>query len=106
MPVAITAFSAQRRAIMGIQIIQDLADFSPSLNWTDITDRVYIRGIGRNSDNLNNTSGVAVYYNGIYYGANASIEQQKDTTKWSYTNPSESGPSAPGLLVWDAGERA
>jgi iron complex outermembrane receptor protein len=77
-PVAITAFSAEQRKLMGIQIIQDLADFSPSLNWTDIDDRVYIRGIGRNSDNLNNTSGVAIYYNGIYYGANAAIEQQKD----------------------------
>jgi len=77
-PVAITAFGAKQRALMGIQIIQDLADFSPSLNWTDIDDRVYIRGIGRNSDNLNNTSGVAIYYNGIYYGANAAVEQQKD----------------------------
>ena len=76
-PVAITAFSPEQRKLMGIQIIQDLADFSPSLNWTDIDDRVYIRGIGRNSDNLNNTSGVAIYYNGIYYGANAAIEQQK-----------------------------
>ena len=77
MPVAITAFSAEQRKLMGIQIIQDLADFSPSLNWTDIDDRIYIRGIGRNSDNLNNTSGVAIYYNGIYYGANASVELQK-----------------------------
>jgi iron complex outermembrane receptor protein len=76
-PVAITAFSPEQRKLIGIQIIQDLADFSPSLNWTDIDDRIYIRGIGRNSDNLNNTSGVAIYYNGIYYGANASVEQQK-----------------------------
>jgi iron complex outermembrane receptor protein len=76
-PVAVSAFSAEQRKLIGIAIIQDLADFSPSLNWTDITDRVYIRGIGRNSDNLNNTSGVAIYYNGIYYGANAAIEQQK-----------------------------
>jgi iron complex outermembrane receptor protein len=76
-PVAITAFGAEQRKLMGIAIIQDLADFSPSLNWTDIDDRIYIRGIGRNSDNLNNTSGVAIYYNGIYYGANAAVEQQK-----------------------------
>ena len=76
-PVAITAFSPEQRKLMGIAIIQDLADFSPSLNWTDIDDRIYIRGIGRNSDNLNNTSGVAIYYNGIYYGANAAVEQQK-----------------------------
>jgi iron complex outermembrane receptor protein len=77
-PVAITAYSAEQRKLMGIEIVQDLANFTPSLNWTDINDRIYIRGIGRNSDNLNNTSGVAIYYNGIYYGANAAIELQKD----------------------------
>src|SRR5580692_8304881 len=55
-PVAITAFGAEQRKLMGIAIIQDLADFSP---------------------NLNSTSGVAIYYNGIYYGANAAVEQQK-----------------------------
>jgi iron complex outermembrane receptor protein len=78
-PVAISAFSAQQRVMLGIQKVQDLSDFSPGLSWTDIDDRIYIRGIGRNSDNLNNTSGVAIYYNGVYYGANAAIELQKDT---------------------------
>src|SRR5580704_2197801 len=68
-PVAITAFSAKQRALMGIEIIRDLANVSPSLNFTDIDDRIYIRGIGRTTDNLNNTSGVAIYYNGIYMGA-------------------------------------
>ena len=78
-PVAISAFSAQQRVMLGIQKVQDLSDFSPGLSWTDVDDRIYIRGIGRNSDNLNNTSGVAIYYNGVYYGANAAIELQKDT---------------------------
>jgi iron complex outermembrane receptor protein len=77
-PVAITAYSAEQRKLMGIEIVQDLANFVPGLNWTDINDRIFIRGIGRNSDNLNNTSGVAIYYNGLYYGANASVELQKD----------------------------
>jgi iron complex outermembrane receptor protein len=77
-PVAITAYSSEQRKLMGIEIVQDLANFTPSLVWTDINDRIFIRGIGRNSDNLNNTSGVAIYYNGLYYGANASVEEQKD----------------------------
>ena len=77
-PVAVTAFSAQQRVLMNIVKVQDLSDFSPGLSWTDVDDRLYIRGIGRNSDNLNNTSGVAIYYNGVYYGANAAIELQKD----------------------------
>ena len=78
-PVAVTAFSADQRVMLGMAKVQDLADFSPGLSWTDIDDRIYIRGIGRNSDNLNNTSGVAIYYNGVYYGANAAIELQRDT---------------------------
>ncbi|HTX50204.1 MAG TPA: TonB-dependent receptor, partial [Caulobacteraceae bacterium] len=77
-PVAVTAFSAEQRVLMNIVKVQDLSDFAPGLSWTDVDDRLYIRGIGRNSDNLNNTSGVAIYYNGVYYGANANIELQKD----------------------------
>ncbi len=77
-PVAVTAFSAKQRALLGIQSVQDLTNYVPSLSWTTSNDRIYIRGIGRNSDNLNNTSGVAFYYNGIYYGASAAIELQKD----------------------------
>ena len=33
--MAITAFSAEQRKLMGIKIVQDLADFTPGLIWTD-----------------------------------------------------------------------
>src|SRR5580693_3449837 len=42
-PVAITAFSAQQRSLLGIQTVEDLAQYSPGLSWTDIDDRIYIR---------------------------------------------------------------
>ena len=32
-PVAITAFGAEQRKLMGIEIVQDLANFTPSLVW-------------------------------------------------------------------------
>ena len=77
-PVAITAYSAEQRAMIGIQTLQDLTDFTPGLSYTPIDDRPYIRGVGRNTDNLSTASAVATYYNGVYYGANAAIILQKD----------------------------
>jgi iron complex outermembrane receptor protein len=77
-PVAVTAFSAEQRALIGIQTLQDVTDFTPGLSYTSVTDRPYIRGVGRNTDNLSTASAVATYYNGVYYGANAAIILQKD----------------------------
>jgi len=78
-PVAITAFSAKQRDILGIRTVQELSDFTPGLSYYAIADRAYIRGIGRNTVNLATAAGVAVYYNGIYYGANGSISLQHDS---------------------------
>ena len=75
-PVAITAFSGKQRDILGIKTTQDLSDFTPGLSYYSIADRAYIRGIGRNTTNLATASGVATYYNGVYYGANATIALQ------------------------------
>jgi iron complex outermembrane receptor protein len=78
-PVAISAFTAQQRQILGIKTVQQLSDFTPGLSYYAIADRAYIRGIGRNTVNLATESGVATYYNGVYYGANASIAQARDS---------------------------
>jgi iron complex outermembrane receptor protein len=78
-PVAITAFSGKQRDIIGIKNTQDLSDFTPGLSYYSIADRAYIRGIGRNTTNLATASGVATYYNGVYYGANATIALQHDS---------------------------
>src|SRR5215472_1529726 len=78
-PIAITAFSAKQRDIIGIRTVQELSDFTPGLSYYAIADRAYIRGIGRNTVNLATAAGVAVYYNGIYYGANGSISLQHDS---------------------------
>src|SRR5579859_2152658 len=78
-PVAITAFGAEQRSLVGIQSIQDLSDFTPGLHYSSINNRPYIRGVGRNTDNLAVASAVATYYNGIYDGANANtILQHSD----------------------------
>ena len=78
-PVAVSAFTAKQRQVLGIATTQQLSDFTPGLSYFASNDRAYIRGIGRNTVNLATESGVATYYNGIYYGANASIAEQHDT---------------------------
>jgi iron complex outermembrane receptor protein len=78
-PVAVTAFSAEQRSLVGIENIQDLTDYTPGLSYSSIDNRPYLRGIGRNTDNLAVASAVAIYYNGIYDGANANtILQHSD----------------------------
>jgi iron complex outermembrane recepter protein len=78
-PVAITAFTAKQRELMGIQSIQDLTDYTPGLSYTAFDNRPYVRGIGRNTDNLAVESGVAIYVDGVYNGANASTILQSST---------------------------
>ena len=72
-PVAISAFSAEQRTLVGIQGFQDLTNFTPGFHYQAASDRPYLRGVGRNTDNLAVASAVAVYYDGVYDGANATI---------------------------------
>ncbi|HEY3889716.1 MAG TPA: TonB-dependent receptor plug domain-containing protein, partial [Caulobacteraceae bacterium] len=78
-PVAVSAFTAKQRDLLGIQTTQQLSDFTPGLSYFASNDRAYIRGIGRNTVSLATESGVATYYNGVYYGANATIAEQHDS---------------------------
>ncbi len=78
-PVAISAYTSQQRELVGISSLQDLTDFAPGLTYTSYDNRPYIRGIGRQTDNLAVESGVANYIDGIYNGSNASTILQSDT---------------------------
>jgi iron complex outermembrane receptor protein len=78
-PVAVTAFSAAQRDLLGIKSIQDLTDFTPGFSYTTFDNRPYMRGVGRQSDNLAIDPGVATYIDGVYAGANASTILQNDS---------------------------
>jgi len=78
-PVSVSAFTAADRDLKGIATVQDLTDYTPGLAYTTFDNRPYIRGIGRNTDNLAVESGVAVYVDGVYFGANASTILQTDS---------------------------
>jgi iron complex outermembrane receptor protein len=66
-------------ALKGVETVQDLTDYAPGLSYTTYDNRPYIRGIGRNTDNLAIESGVASYLDGIYNGANGSTILQSDS---------------------------
>jgi iron complex outermembrane receptor protein len=65
-PVAITAFTSERRDIIGINTIQDMTNFTPGLNYTSANDRATIRGIGRLTNQHPIATAVAVYDDGIF----------------------------------------
>jgi iron complex outermembrane receptor protein len=78
-PASITAFTAKSLDLQGIASVQDMTNYAPGLYYTTYDNRPYMRGIGRNTDNLAVESGVAVYVDGIYNGANASTILQNST---------------------------
>ena len=78
-PVAVTAFSAQQRQLVGIRTIDDMANYTPGLSYFNGDDRAFIRGIGRQTDLLSVSPAVAVYKDGVYAGGNGSIALQQDT---------------------------
>src|SRR5947209_5144335 len=51
-PVAVSAYNGQQRDLLGIVSVQDLTDFAPGLYYSTYDNRPYIRGIGRQTDNL------------------------------------------------------
>ena len=78
-PASISAFTSKTLDLQGISSVQDLTNYVPGLYYTTYDNRPYIRGIGRNTDNLAVESGVAVYVDGIYNGANASTILQSSS---------------------------
>jgi iron complex outermembrane receptor protein len=65
-PVAISAFTSERRDVLGIKSIQDMTNFTPGLNYTSANDRASVRGIGRLTNAHPVAVPVAVYDDGIY----------------------------------------
>jgi iron complex outermembrane receptor protein len=64
--VAVSAFTAEKRDLIGITSIQDITNFTPGLAYSAGTDRISLRGIGRLTNNLASDPGVATYLDGVY----------------------------------------
>ena len=68
-PIAISAYTSKQRDLRGIDTVQDLAKFTPGMVYSTSLDRTFIRGVGRQTNNLATEPGVAVYFDGVYSGS-------------------------------------
>ncbi|HWA60819.1 MAG TPA: TonB-dependent receptor [Caulobacteraceae bacterium] len=65
-PVAVSAYTSKERDLVGIETIQDLTNFTPGLAYSTSLDRAFVRGVGRQTNNLSTDPGVATYADGLY----------------------------------------
>src|SRR5436190_1470659 len=65
-PVAISAFTDEKRDLIGITSVFDLTNLTPGLQYSSQTDRVSLRGVGRTSNVHAADASVSVYSDGIY----------------------------------------
>jgi iron complex outermembrane receptor protein len=65
-PIAISVFSSEKRDAIGINSIQDMTNFTPGLQYNTSTDRVSLRGVGRQTNVLSADAAVANYDDGMY----------------------------------------
>ena len=71
-PVAVTAFTSKERDTLGIESLQDITNFTPGFSYSSSLDRAFIRGVGRQTNNLSSQPGVATYNDGVYNSATVS----------------------------------
>ena len=65
-PVAVSAFTSAKRELVGINSIQDMTNFTPGLQYNSSTDRISLRGVGRQTNVLSADASVANYNDGVY----------------------------------------
>src|ERR1700712_4282164 len=65
-PVAISAFTSEKRDLIGVNTIADLTNFTPGLEYNAQNDRNTLRGIGRNTNVHAAEGSVAQYSDGVY----------------------------------------
>ncbi|MGH8177060.1 MAG: TonB-dependent receptor plug domain-containing protein, partial [Steroidobacter sp.] len=71
-PVAVTAFTAETRELIGIETVQDMTIFTPGLTYNSSLDRLNLRGVGRYTNDFGSDPGVAVYNDGFYTSSTTS----------------------------------
>jgi iron complex outermembrane receptor protein len=74
-PAAVTAFTAETRQIIGLSNLSDFANFTPGLTYSKGDDRVFLRGIGRQTNTAGSDPGVATYTDGFYDSGTSGVSQ-------------------------------
>ncbi len=65
-PVAVSAFTAEKRDLIGIQSVVDQTNYTPGLTYQPSLDRLSLRGVGRLSNAHTVDSGTAIYVDGAF----------------------------------------
>lgn len=71
--VAVSVFSSEARQVIGIDGLTDFAKHTPGLSYSSSDDRVFVRGIGRQTNTAGSEPGVAAYGDGAYDSSTVSI---------------------------------
>jgi len=84
--IAITAISSEQRISLGIYTAQDVANITPSMSFQQNAgggegNRIYLRGIGRETNTTGTEPGVGVYDNGFYANESAALAAPIDLTE-------------------------
>lgn len=74
-PVAVTAFTADLRQELALDSLGDFARFTPGLAFSAGDDRVFIRGIGRQTNTNGSDPGVATYSDGLYDASTRAVSK-------------------------------
>lgn len=64
-PLAVSAYTSERRDVLGVNTVEDLARVTPSMSYTN-NDRMSIRGLGRLTNSIGTDPSVALYSDGIF----------------------------------------
>ncbi len=85
-PIAITAITADQLKELGLNTQQDIANFTPSMSYQESAgggegNKVYLRGIGRETGSAGTEPGVGVYDNGFYTNESGVLRGSVDRTE-------------------------
>ena len=64
-PVAVSAYTSETRTLLGVNTVEDLARFTPSVAYRN-DDRLAIRGVGRLTNAVGTDPAVALYSDGVF----------------------------------------
>ena len=74
-PVSVTAYTADIRQELALETLSDFARFTPSLAFSAGDDRVFIRGVGRQTNTNGSDPGIATYSDGIYDSSTSAVSR-------------------------------
>lgn len=74
-PVSVTAFTSDLRQDLALDNLTDFARFTPSLTYSAGDERVFIRGVGRETNTNGSDPGVATYADGIYDASTVAVSK-------------------------------